>query len=485
VDPVTPPPPPPTSPSAAPAWSRLHLWQIQPLRDIMIFVAMFGLLWLGYRLSIVTVPILLALLLAYLFEPVVRWVTRRNRVRRPFAALSIIVLSTLVVVAPAGFGIAFGLAQGSAFVQTQSANIQQLLKVLDKPEDQSLRDALPSERWRSLADWLIKQEARAALDSAVEGAKRGIKGAEADGATVARPTGPAKDATANDPDTLTGSTPEPPATGDTDTDGNLPMDLVASGVAQITSQAVEWLRNHAGDLGARAVRVGAGALGTLGRVAGSFATLLFGGFLTLFFFYFFCVSWDRVLCAFKELVPISAQPRVFELASRMDRVIAGFVRGRLTICLCQIVLFTIAYLIIGVPAAFIVGPLVGLLTLVPYGASVGMPVAMLLMALSPNIHNDFRDSWWFIIGAPIFVQGISQVLDDYILTPKIQGKNTDMSVPMILFASIAGGVLGGVYGLLLAIPVAACAKILYFEIVLPRLKAWAAGTAADPLPFSR
>jgi len=464
----------------------------------MIVVAILGLLWLGYRLSIVTVPILLALLLAYLFEPVVRWATKHNRVRRPFVALSIIVISTFVVVAPAGFAIAFGLAQGSAFVQTQSANVQQLLKVLDKPEDASLRDGLPGERWRHLADWLIKQEARAALDSAVEGARRGIKGegAEpsakpdepskgAEESAVAPPTIPATDETALNPNTLADSASDAPATVETGTNGNLPMDLVASGVAQITSQAVEWLRNHAGDLGARAVRVGAGALGTLGRVAGSFATLLFGGFLTLFFFYFFCVSWDRVLCAFKELVPISAQPRVFELAARMDRVIAGFVRGRLTICLCQIVLFTIAYLIIGVPAAFIVGPIVGLLTLVPYGASLGMPVAMLLMALSPTLHNDFRDSWWFIIGAPVLVQGISQVLDDYILTPKIQGKNTDMSMPMILFASIAGGVLGGVYGLLLAIPVAACAKILYLELLVPRLKAWAAGKAADPLPFSR
>jgi predicted PurR-regulated permease PerM len=482
----------------------LHLWQIQPLRDVMIVVAILGLLWLGYRLSIVTVPILLALLLAYLFEPVVRWATKRDRVRRPFVALSIIVISTLVVVAPAGFGIAFGLAQGSAFVQTQSANIQQLLKVLDKPEDKALRDGLPGERWRSLADWLIKQEARAAVDSAVEGAKRGIKGKDSEPSSNvndpgAKPPTP-DEASENAAATLTKSETEaaaiqgalkstdsdpPVLTDDAGSASILPMDLVASGVAQITSQAVEWLRNHAGDLGARAVRVGAGALGTLGRVAGSFATLLFGGFLTLFFFYFFCVSWDRVLSAFKELVPIAAQPRAFELASRMDRVIAGFVRGRLTICLCQMVLFTIAYLIIGVPAAFIVGPIVGLLTLVPYGASVGMPVAMLLMALNPTLHNDIRDSWWFIVGAPMLVQGISQVLDDYILTPKIQGKNTDMSMPMILFASIAGGVLGGVYGLLLAIPVAACAKILYLELVVPRLKAWAAGKAADPLPFSR
>jgi predicted PurR-regulated permease PerM len=478
----------------------LHLWQIQPLRDVMIVVAIIGLLWLGYRLSIVTVPVLLALLLAYLFEPVVRWATRRGRVRRPFAALAIIALSSLVVVVPAGFGIAFGLAQGSAFVQTQSANVQQLLKAVDKPEDSSLRDALPSDRWRSLADWLIKQEARAALDSAVEGAKRGITGEvpDAAGKDAAPPKTPdnasseLSDATGGE--ATGGKTPSagdaatedaPSDAAASDDDSSLPFDLVSSGVAQVTSQAVNWLRDHAGDLGARAVRVGAGALGTLGRVAGSFATLLFGGFLTLFFFYFFCVSWDRVLTAFKELVPLAHQERVFDLATRMDRVIAGFVRGRLTICLCQIVLFTLAYLIIGVPAALIVGPIVGLLTLVPYGASLGVPVAMLLLALNPTVHADFRDSWWFIVGAPIVVQGISQVLDDYVLTPKIQGKNTDMSMPMILFASIAGGVLGGVYGLLLAIPVAACAKILFQEVVLPRVRAWAAGKAADPLPFSR
>ena len=85
--------------------------------------------------------------------------------------------------------------------------------------------------------------------------------------------------------------------------------------------------------------------------------------------------------------------------------------------------------------------------------------------------------------APIVVQGISQVLDDYILSPLIQGKSTDMSMPLILFASIAGGVLGGFYGLLLAIPVAACLKILFEEMVLPRIKAWASGDAPDVLPI--
>ncbi len=459
----------------------------------MILLALVGVVWLGYRLSLVTVPILLALLLAYLFEPLVRFTTNRKLVHRPFAAFSIIAISTLLIFVPAGLGLTFGLAQGSTFVQNQAGNIQKLLKAVDKPDDASLRAALPSHRWRSLAQWLVQQEAKAALAGAVEGAKRGVTGSDADqpkeDSTITPPTPPAP-ATQLAPEQQVDILSEESAsnaelTTDTESNDMRPFDIVSSSVAQVTSQGIDWLREHAGDIGARAVRVGAGALGTLGRVAGSIATLLFGGFLTLFFFYFFCVSWERVLNFFRELVPLAQQDRVFSLAQRMDRVIAGFVRGRLTICVCQIVLFTLAYLIIGVPAAFIVGPIVGLLTLIPYAASLAVPVAMLLMALNPSVNGDFRDSWWWIVAAPVVVQVISQIMDDYVLTPKIQGKNTDMSMPMILFASIAGGVLGGVYGLLLAIPVAACAKILLQEIVLPRVQAWAAGQIADPLPINR
>jgi len=87
--------------------------------------------------------------------------------------------------------------------------------------------------------------------------------------------------------------------------------------------------------------------------------------------------------------------------------------------------------------------------------------------------------------APTLFYFIGQALDDYVWTPKIQGKSTDMSTPMILFASLAGGVLFGVFGLLIAIPLAACLKILLQEIFWPRFKAWAEGRENDFLPIGR
>jgi len=78
-------------------WARLHLWQIQPIRDVLLLLAVFGLIILGYKASIVTVPLLLALMLAYLFEPVVRRIARGNPTRRKLAAGGLI-LSVLVFV---------------------------------------------------------------------------------------------------------------------------------------------------------------------------------------------------------------------------------------------------------------------------------------------------------------------------------------------------------------------------------------------------
>jgi predicted PurR-regulated permease PerM len=60
-----------------------------------------------------------------------------------------------------------------------------------------------------------------------------------------------------------------------------------------------------------------------------------------------------------------------------------------------------------------------------------------------------------------------------------------MDMPTILFAVLAGGIIAGFYGILLAIPAAACLKILMRETFWPRFRAWADGRVKDFLPISR
>ncbi|MCA9304273.1 MAG: hypothetical protein KC996_09140, partial [Phycisphaerales bacterium] len=52
-------------------WAKLHLWQMQPVRDVLLVLGVLLLVWLGQKVSVVTVPLILAIMLAYLFEPVI------------------------------------------------------------------------------------------------------------------------------------------------------------------------------------------------------------------------------------------------------------------------------------------------------------------------------------------------------------------------------------------------------------------------------
>jgi len=94
-------------------------------------------------------------------------------------------------------------------------------------------------------------------------------------------------------------------------------------------------------------------------------------------------------------------------------------------------------------------------------------------------------SWLWIILGPSIVFAIGQFLDGYVLTPIFCGRATDLDPVTIVVAILAGGAVGGLYGMLLAVPAAACIKILLKHVFLPRVREWSAGRAADPLPLSR
>lgn len=457
--------------SGAADWQALHLWQIQPVRDVLLVLAIFGVLYFGYLISVVTVPLLLALLLAYLFEPVVQRLTRVSWISRQGAAAAIIVAAVVVIVVPAALALGFAIVQGAGFAQEFAANTRQLVASIENPEDESLRNALRAEggSWLDIRDAVV--EAERAEAARIEAERAAEEAAGDAGAGEAPPPDDAQTA-GDDEDDLS-------AFQDVARDVRTTAAVAAYEALRYVGSWIERNRELAGQ---RAIAAGQGALSAALNALTRVSLIGFGAFLTAFFFFFMSSSFGKVLAFFRELLPDEHEDRIVELAGKMDGVIAGFVRGRLTIAAIQAVFFVIAYWAIGVPAPLIIGPIVGFLSIVPYVALVGIPVSVLLLWLEPS-GGGFQSEWWWIIGAPVVVYFIVQALDDYVLTPLIQGKSTNMETPFILFASLAGGALAGVYGLLLGIPVAACAKILITEVVWPRFEDWKQGKVKDPLPF--
>lgn len=470
----------PAGPGGAIDWRRVHLWQIQPVRDVLLLLAVLAIIYLGYVLSPVTVPLLLALLLAYLFEPLVSWMTRlgaggagrsgRGWIGRPVAAIVIIFVLVVGVALPLTAALGYGLLQGAGFANQQAMNLRALWRSVQDPADARLTAALPSAGWIKARDWLAEVKADAdAMQSMPEPEPKPEPKPSADAPTVPGAAEP--------PGVQAGAGRAAPPE-------RRRVNPVAVQVFRLAESAARYAEENASTLSRRAVDAGAEvftvAVGWLVRAG----TLVFGAFLTLFFFFFISVSFVRVVVFLRGLVPPAARERTDHLVGQMDRVIAAFVRGRLTIAGFFMVYFTLCYTLIAVPVPLALGPVVGLLCIVPYASTLGMLAAIALGYLQPG-YFDFQNTAWWIIGAPLVVHAIGQVLDDYVLTPRIQGRGTGMDTPTILFASMAGGVLAGFYGLLLAIPVAACLKIVLKEVVSPRFRAWQTGEVRDPLPVGR
>lgn len=489
--------PAPTTSSSAPKSerpiARLHLWQIQPVRDVAVILLLLWLVGLGYRMSIVTVPLLLGLLLAYLLEPPIAWLARRTS--RPFAAGAAIAVVILAFVVPVGAGMVFAGSQGIRFLSSLDNDLERFVDKVERfllyLERDEVKVVISEGGGIAIEPGDPEPGEEDEADAATEGDDGtgdapGDESAREDDDASAAPSR-AEDAARDDVDQADKDADDEPKPeekkaerDDAEAEESKPERTLVQRYASTMRKAI---RENFGTLSQRV------AEGSIGALSIGWGWLIFLGgaafrylFLTPFFFFFWSISLGSVQQFGAQLIPEKYRPRALVVIRKMDRAIAAFIRGRLTIGLILAVLYTIAYTIIGVPVPFIFGPIIGIASTVPYLPLLGWPATMLAMAIDQAGASDPYAWWWIILG-PTIVYFAFQTLDDYVLTPAIQGKNVGLSTPVILFAVLGAGALAGVYGILIAIPIAACIKILITDVVFPRYKAWVQGKADDPLPI--
>ncbi len=468
----------------------LHLWQIQPVRDVLVIAAIIGIIYLGDLLRTVTIPMLLALTLAYLFEPVVRKLARAKltptrSIPRPLASGIVAVVILLTIAGPIIIGGAFATVQGISYVGRFLEQSSKLQALAQNPADTAMLEALPEGGWRRLGELIrnieLGQDAKPLAPDTKAEPKPDTKPEPAKEPAKETPAPPSIHS-ATPPSIAPTTTPEHETPAAQDPNHAAPHE--ASPFERAVAWISAWARDNTGTIGRVTRQVfgtGAEAIGFVARFVKSLVLLAFSAFLTLFFFFFFSSRWGGVQETLTSLIPAQNRQRTLELAGRMDTVIAAFIRGRLIIMAILSVLYVCAYWFIGVPAPLLVGIIVGILSGVPYLPLLGVPISILLMFFMPvgEPHSAL-----YILTVPTLTYWIIQVTDDYFWTPLIQGKATDMDTPTILFAVLSGALLAGFYGVLLAIPIGACFKIFLKEVIVPRFRAWAEGKARDFLPLS-
>jgi predicted PurR-regulated permease PerM len=158
----------------------------------------------------------------------------------------------------------------------------------------------------------------------------------------------------------------------------------------------------------------------------------------------------------------------------MDQAIGQFFRGRLLTSIIMGVLLSAGWFLAGVPYWFVLGMLTGVLNIVPYLSAVTWPVAIIIKYVDALTGGGDTGDFLSIALWPSAVYVGVQLLENWVLTPLIQSGTTNLSAFTIIVVVLIGASVGGVLGMLFAIPIAACGKILLQEVALPPLRRWAA-----------
>ncbi|MGL4280481.1 MAG: AI-2E family transporter [Albidovulum sp.] len=170
--------------------------------------------------------------------------------------------------------------------------------------------------------------------------------------------------------------------------------------------------------------------------------------------FYLLLDWDNMVARIDALLPLEHRDTIRGIARDIDRVLAGFVRGQVSVCLILGTFYSVALMIAGLDFGLIVGAIAGLITFIPYvGALIGGALAIGLALFQ------FWGDWVQIaIVAGIFAVG--QFLEGNIITPKLVGGSIGLHPVWLLFALSAFGTIFGFVGMLVAVPVAAALGVL-------------------------
>ena len=164
-------------------------------------------------------------------------------------------------------------------------------------------------------------------------------------------------------------------------------------------------------------------------------------------------DWDKLVAHIDALLPREAQPTIRRLARETDSVLGAFVRGQLLVMLGLAIFYAVALKLVGLDVGPLIGMLAGLVSFVPYlGFIVGI-VASIIATLV-----QFHDGFHLVLVLVVF--GIGNLLESYVLVPKLVGDRIGLHPVAVIFAVLAFGELFGFIGVLLALPMASIAMVL-------------------------
>ncbi len=164
-------------------------------------------------------------------------------------------------------------------------------------------------------------------------------------------------------------------------------------------------------------------------------------------------DWPPMVKKIDSMLPLAYAPTIRQQLALINRTLAAYLRGQLTVMFILSVYYVIAFAILGLNFGLVLGILAGCIVIIPY---IGSLISVGLGLTVAYGQYEITTSFWIVI--TIFAVG--QIIESQILTPKIIGDRVGLHPLWMLFGMLAGAVLLGFVGVLLAVPLTAVIGVL-------------------------
>ena len=189
------------------------------------------------------------------------------------------------------------------------------------------------------------------------------------------------------------------------------------------------------------------------RIGGSVLLSLLGNaILVPVVLFYLLMDWPQLLARVRGLVPQRARDAVDSFFADCDAVLGQYLRGQLLVMLVLAAYYAIALSLVGFDLALPVGVFTGLAVAIPYvGFGLGLVLALLAALLQ------FASLGGVLLVAGVYALG--QLLESFVLTPRLVGERIGLGPLAVIFALMAFGQLFGFVGVLVALPASAVALV--------------------------
>jgi len=214
---------------------------------------------------------------------------------------------------------------------------------------------------------------------------------------------------------------------------------------------IDWLRGHWQQAGG----VAGGVVNSLSRSGAALALWAVNLALVPVVTFYFLRDWPVLVARAAALIPRDQVDTVARLAGDASRSLSGFLRGQLLVMLAQGTIYAVGMSLVGLRLGLLIGLIAGLISFVPY---LGAVLGIILALIAAIMQQGGLDWPLLLMVGGVFT--IGQLVESYLLTPRLVGDKIGLHPVAVIFAVMAGGSLFGFLGLLLALPVAAVANVL-------------------------